>query len=100
MLGPMQEWSPDLHVCVCRHTPEVFDQGWLQVSPAWQMCDRYHASMSTAHCVHVASRTHCLWQVYMYTPLPSHQCLSPADVTGDGIKEGGALSPVWVTANP
>ena len=32
-----------------------------------------------------------------YTPYP--QCLPPADVTSDGNKGGGALSPIWVGAN-
>ena len=43
MLGHVREQSQDWRVCVelCRHTPAVFDHGWLEVGPASQMCERY-----------------------------------------------------------
>ena len=43
MLGPVREWSSDWRVCVqlCRHTPDVIDQGWLEGRPASQICERY-----------------------------------------------------------
>ena len=31
-------------VYLCWHTPAVFDQVWLEVGPASQKCERYHAS--------------------------------------------------------
>ena len=64
---------PDWRVCVqhlCRPTPAVFDQGWLEVGPASQMCERYVS------------------QVYMYPYTPSPQCLTQQVMT----KKGGAFS--------